>query len=723
MSHLLMLITGISVGQGFLQSKGQKNRELITFVFSCSADNDLYRAVVANGYSCSRYDNPAEAIAAAPTGSGLLILADAYPEKTNDIKPSVFEEAAKKNIRLYIEYPASLPGIELGRPVEANLERVVVSSRFFGSPLNPMRILSINALTFIPTSVEKPFLVAAKVAGFDSAVYGLPKERWPILFEHSSSADVLVSTTKLSHFISGRYGPHKDWQRLWQRVLQWVCPEHAIPPIESAPIVRTTYSAGEILPNDAEEKALYRGIEWYIRSKLLVPASRKIEAQRMPTPPPDAPIGDGSLGILEAQLSIIQKDGSQIQSTAKRGDCIGESAMALAFGQKIFRHQNEGSIARNLLDFYYFTSDAQKKERGDPKHGAYGLIAWGISSDAWYKANYGDDNARLLMGTMATSALLNDDRWNEAMMRCLLANLRTTGVKGFRGDRIDIPELSKNGWQYYFKRSIVSYSGNFEAYLWACYLWAYQQTGYKLFYDRAEKGLRMMMAEYADTWRWGSGLSQEKARILLPLAWLVRVKDTPEHRAWLNKAVDGLLALQEPCGAIREQLGTPGKGMFPPPDSNDEYGVTEAPLIQEDGDPVSDLLYTTNFAFLGLHEAASATGDARLRKAEDEMAKFLCRIQISSHTQPSLDGGWFRAFDFKRWEAWGSNADAGWGAWAIETGWSQSWITSVLAMRKMNTSFWDLTKNSSIEKNFERLRKEMIPDEVINSLEKESGLR
>ena len=206
----------------------------------------------------------------------------------------------------------------------------------------------------------------------------------------------------------------------------------------------------------------------------------------------------------------------------------------------------------------------------------------------------------------------------------------------------------------------------------------------------------------------------------MPLAWLVRVKDTPEHRKWLNIAVDGLLALQESCGAIREELGTPGKGMFPPTDSNESYGKTEAPLFQQNGDPVCDLLYTMNFALLGLHEAVAATGDHHIREAENRMATFLCRIQNYSPTQPSLDGGWFRAFDFKRWEAWGSIADAGWGAWVIETGWSQSWITSVLAMRQMGTSFWDLTKNNRIEKNFEQIRREMIPDEIIDSMEPNS---
>lgn len=219
-----------------------------------------------------------------------------------------------------------------------------------------------------------------------------------------------------------------------------------------------------------------------------------------------------------------------------------------------------------------------------------------------------------------------------------------------------------------------------------------------------------MMEQYTDGWQWTNGLAQEKARMLLPLAWLVRVKDTPEHRAWLRKSVDGVVALQAPCGAIREEIGLPKKGKYPPPRSNSDYGKTEAPLIQANGEPVADMLYTANFAFIGMHEAA-AVGDEAAKRSVDKMAEFFCRIQSRSEAYPTVDGGWFRAFDFGRWEAWASNADAGWGAWTIESGWTQGWIVSVLAMRQMNSSLWELTEESKINWHFAGLRKSMIPDE------------
>jgi hypothetical protein len=200
--------------------------------------------------------------------------------------------------------------------------------------------------------------------------------------------------------------------------------------------------------------------------------------------------------------------------------------------------------------------------------------------------------------------------------------------------------------------------------------------------------------------------------MLLPLAWLVRVRATHEHREWLRQAVEGLLALQDSSGGIREELGPPGQGIMPPPRSNEAYGLHEASLIQQDGDPVADLLYTVNFAFLGLHEAAAVTKEPAWQAAEDKLARFLVRIQIRSEARPELDGGWFRAFDLRRWEAWASNADAGWGAWAIESGWTQGWITSVLALRQLKTSLWELTASSRIEKHYPALRRQMIPEEA-----------
>ena len=691
------------------------------FVLCCKPDNDLYTVLSHSGIPCERFDDPQTTIDHALPNGGVLFLADGYPASTTPLSADLLARAASKHLRVYVEYPSWLPGKETDVPRDARTERAVVRSNFFGSNLPPLRILSVNGLRFLPVRAENAHLVAARVAGFDSAVFGLPPVTYPLLFELPADGGLLVATTKLSGFVKGRYAPTDAWRNVWDGILRWLAPGARVPPLYWIPTVRPSYDATETLPRDAELTAFARGVAWFMKSKLLLHASRLAEVQSaisrgalLPTPLPGTPDGDGSLGIMEGILSVIQPEGSQLQSPALRGDCNGESAMALAFGGELLGASGSLQLSSRLLDHWYFYSGARGGPRGNPDSSAYGLIAWGIGAPAWFKANYGDDNARLMLGTLAAAALLRSGRWDEPVKSCLLANLRTCGRLGFRGDRIDLEELAGRDWREFSERDIVNYSPHMEAYLWACYLWAYDKTRDSLFLQRAENALRMTMAVYPSGWRWMNGLAQERARILLPLAWLVRVSDTPEHRQWLRTAVDGLLSLQVACGAIREELGAAEKGTMPPPSSNEEYGGGEASLIQQNGDPVSDQLYTTNFAFLGLHEAA-AIGDSASRRAEEKLAAYLCRIQVRSETQPSLDGGWFRAFDFGRWEPWGSNADAGWGAWSIESGWTQGWITSVLALRQMKTSLWDLTAHSRIDSGFPALRAQMLPPSKTNT--------
>ena len=81
-----------------------------------------------------------------------------------------------------------------------------------------------------------------------------------------------------------------------------------------------------------------------------------------------------------------------------------------------------------------------------------------------------------------------------------MANLRTTGVLGFRPDRIDIGPLTKNGWVPYFKAETIRITPHYQAYLWACFLWAYHHTGNELFYTRTETGAEVM-THRADTGR------------------------------------------------------------------------------------------------------------------------------------------------------------------------------------------------------------------------------
>jgi hypothetical protein len=348
----------------------------------------------------------------------------------------------------------------------------------------------------------------------------------------------------------------------------------------------------------------------------------------------------------------------------------------------------------------------------DPQSPSYGLIGWNEASKYHddkdgYDVYYGDDNARCLLGVLATMANSSEVRWQERFWLALLGNFRLVGTNGHLVARIDQQPLQANGWQHYAQAATVLHDMNYEAYPWALFLWAFANTGYPPFLAKVLKGVSLTMEAYPARWRWADSFTAHQARILLPLAWLVRVHDTSETRSWLNRIATDLLDRQHSSGAIREWTGERATGIQMAPASNEEYGTGEGPVIQNNGDPASDLLYTMNFAFIGLHEAYAATGEKRYKEAEDRIAEFLVRTQVRSERLPEFDGAWFRAFDFAKWDYWASNSDAGWGAWCTESGWSQSWISTVFALRLMKRSLWDVVSVVPKYAAFDRLCESM----------------
>jgi hypothetical protein len=672
--------------------------------------------MIANGARYPRYDSVLQAFVKAPKGSGVLVLADGYPTTPTPLDDTL-ASAAKRELRVYVEYPASLPDVEVDEPRGKKGARAVVFSDAFGPELKPLRILEINECRFVPVVRRKadlqPWLVMARVAGFDTAVYGLPAtDVHPILFELPGKP-VLVAATKFSQFVTARYMPRDAWAAVWKRVLEWLAPGREIPQVDWTPVVRPSYAKEDALPVDAEVQAFRRGVAWFEKANLFVlPAWRQGDEEE-PFLPRRAPIheglgGDGSAGMAEGLNGLVHYDGTQPINYFLRSDCMSEVTFALALSGLIDGNSRSRRMAVNLADFVHFTSILTKGSRSDPQSPAFGLIGHSVRAPS-VGVYYGDDEARTMLGTAGAAGVLKSGRWDEKMLGIVLASFRTSGRLGFRGWRLDEAPLQKHGWRYFYDKDTILYQPHYEAYLWACNLWAYHKTGYKPLLERTRNGIRMMMEAYPEQWRWTNGIQQERARMLLPLAWLVRVEDTPEHREWLKRMVTEILTAQDESGAIREEIGSVGKGDFGPPKSNEAYGTNEAPLIQANGEPVSDLLYTTNFAFLGLHEAEAATGERMYKEAEDKLAQFLCRIQSRSERQAELDGAWLRAFDYKRWDYWGSNSDAGWGAWSVEAGWTQTWITSVFGMRHLQTSLWNLTADSQIGRYKDKLLPLLIP--------------
>ena len=649
-------------------------------------------------------------------GKPLLVIAGDYPEKGTVLTEEEIQQIGQKNLKVLIEFPEQIGSRKRTGQTTLDLERIVVCDSI--SPrLDKMSLLSFNRCVVNELGVApNPILVAAKVAGFDKAVYGLENTpTLPVLYKENEQ--ILVAGTRISNFATYAYRPEHSTKQLFEYIFRWLTGQPGLTFRSWLQLINPSYEREAELPKDAGKESVRKGVEWYYNGHMLVDESwkhewvdRYIGDGSMPTGPglPDSlQNGDGSLGVIEGHMSGIDCLGKQLYRYWMRYDVQGESAYAFASAGQLLQNQDYTQVSRNLLDYSF--EEFRDGERNDPSSPSYGLLGWATTHKYVY---YGDDNARALLGTLGATALMKDNRWDRKLVEGIVGNFRTTGINGFREGRLEDPAIQEHGWQWYFNRDIINAHPHFESWNWACYLWLYSQTGYQPLLDRVRKGAAIMMEKYPDGWAWTNGIQQERARMLLPLAWLYRADPTEEHLEWLRFMTDELLKNQVECGGIREELGDASKGSFGRTPSNAAYGRTEAPLIFDNGDPIADMLYTTNFAFAGLCEVAACTEDSGYKKALKKMEEFLIRIQVESDHFKSIDGAWFRSFNYADWNWWASNADAGWGAWSTLTGWIQSWIVGTIARIETGTSLWELAAQKDVKELGNEVIRQMITDQL-----------
>lgn len=694
-------------------------------VFSSTANNDLFQAIQnTTGQAYDRYTDPLAAVENAPAGAGVLILADGYPNATTTIQQQVLNVAAAKNLKLYIEYPDSVPGLSFGTTYRNSVDRAVTDSNtFFGANLQQWDLLDPHEAMFVSVNSAIPdsrqHLRLARVAGYDTAAYGYtsvtPK---PMLFEHSASGvEMLLSTTKMSNFVTGRYMPNDKWRDVWSGVIGWL--DGNVPDLELqwTPLASPSFQRDTPLSVRARSEAVARDIDWYAGAKLLIHPDWFDEYQSINLsldwhqrgPNPSYPLGDGSLGILEGTVNPVFDDGQQAIRWSVRADVVGETAMSYAFHSRLFGAASTGQIARNLLQYLDDPNGPLGGgNKSQPGLSAYGHRGWN-STNPWTNAFYSDDEARSLLGQLGVAAALGTQEYNAQIVTKILAQFQLTGVNGFwTADRIDISTQGPDFWVNQHQSTAIRPHPHFESYKLAGFLWLYDQTGDADLLDRSKAALGHMMNAYNQgNLNRTNGLQQERARLLLPLAWLLRVEDTPQHRQWLDQVFHDIVGDMDASGALAEDLGTGGSFMFPPAGSNSSFGSNEEPVIFRNGDPAADLLYTSNFALKGLIEAAAATGDVDYLAAAQRLGDFMIRVQVTSPLD-QLDGSWARGFDFDRWDYWGSDGDAGWGVLGDQPGWTSGEIISALALLELETSLWDLAADLDVTNVYGPIRAQMF---------------
>jgi hypothetical protein len=448
-------------------------------------------------------------------------------------------------------------------------------------------------------------------------------------------------------------------------------------------------------------------------------------------PAPFAPAGVGNATcVQEGFSSIIERDGGQAwMPLFVRTDGQADAAMGLALAATLVpgaeapasERARWGREAAQLMDTVYRWSDAQVYRGSTPADPAFGIVTWnqkdagdasgGIA--AYSSSDYGSNAACILLGGTVAAAALGTGSWRERMLLHLFAEARTTGRRGVRPSAVSTAQLRANGWQAYFNDTTRGTGGgsvhghlgpldegqgatpHYLAQPIAYFLFAGHATGMHALFTAPAKAWLGDMMESLERGGWYvcQSMTNELSLMTTALAWLVRVEDTPRHRAWLERAAGPLLAYQTKSGGIKQFWGAgneSGKFGTAPPRSNAQFGGGESTLMMDGSEPVTDALYSLNFAAIGLLEAAGATGDPRYAKAGKALSDYLVRIQAESDERPELAGAWYRAFDYEKWEYWAMDSDWAYGPWVTDNGWTNGNIMAAMAAAEAGTTLWDL---------------------------------
>lgn len=292
--------------------------------------------------------------------------------------------------------------------LKTRLERAVVVSDKFGEGLNPMNILGINDCHVISTEASDPLMVVAKVAGLDSAVYGLEGvPAYPLLINNDES---FIALSKLSDFARGRFGPEAHWQALWAHIINKITLQDRQFSFDTWPrVVEPSFGAKETISRKDKINSVKKGVDWFEKGKFYIAKEWKeywLKYQGDGTNPIGPPVpeefqsGDGSEGLLEGHSSNIFFDGTQQYRYWIRADVQGEGAYALAAAANLLEDPDYNLPAENLIEFLY-RENLTTGPRSEPDSAAYGLIGWSNTHPFVY---YGDDNARAILGVLGAMA-------------------------------------------------------------------------------------------------------------------------------------------------------------------------------------------------------------------------------------------------------------------------------------------------------------------------------
>lgn len=459
-----------------------------------------------------------------------------------------------------------------------------------------------------------------------------------------TEGNLLVCAFRLCNFRRARLAPEKRWQSVLTYVISFLAGE-AVAPEFPEPVC--TFAKGSIVrTSDDVNETVRLGLDWFRNADMFVNGGRG--------------------GVCEGLSHHIHAGtGVQQRVNQVRTDCSGETGGAFLLDWMTTGNEESRKMFETIEDFIFTYMQVK-----DGLH--RGMMRW--SETAWLTC-YQDDAARAILPTLLCQNFTEEGsrHFADAVEACEYM-VNTTGPNGLRAARTDVANLTEDSMKHLRETNSGTSAAHYNGFYHAALILCYRAGGPEKYRKTAEAGLRSIMALYPENTRETSE-TEEMCRLILPLSALYEVTKDPEHLAWLMRVTDDLEKVHHESGGYLE-WDTGYRANC----SRREAG--ECALLAENGDPVVDLLYSTNWLPLGFAYAYLATGDERFREKWLDVAGFMVSCQTRS-TDKTIHGSWTRAFDVSRWEIYGVPHDIGWAPCCVESGWTVGEILQGLQFMKI----------------------------------------
>ena len=456
-------------------------------------------------------------------------------------------------------------------------------------------------------------------------------EDWTVFMYHDTA---MVCTFRICNFATARFAPAARWNALVEQIVFHLTGK--------AVHIRPKQVVCMDNPPEPIDNTFASGMRWLDNAGVL--------------------IDEGKSGVYEGLAHNIDPTGKQSFAPAVRNDCAGEVAGACLFDWLLHRNERSHTRFKNIQQFCF-------QKMTDHSDGPFkGMMRWTTNN---YGVCYGDDVARTVLGTLLGMQLTDDREHLDAVCRAMDFLVSTTGTDGLRVSRTDAETLTDEKIAQLRETPSNFPCAHHNGFYMAALLMTYQLTGKVSYRETAERGIATLMTAFPDTVREHSE-TQELCRLLLPLACLYEATGKAEHRDQLYTVLARLLKHKHPKGGFLE-YDTGYKA------HRSRTAGTESSLLADNGDPVADLLYSLNWLPLSFAYAYKVTKDPQFKTLWQEIAAFMTNVQMHSE-DPLLDGCWCRGIDLDRREAYGMPHDVGWGACAVESGWTVAEILMGLGL-------------------------------------------